>query len=193
MQEMHDSSIRKRLTVEQLLQLKRLEKPVPPFWESFERELQQKQLQALVKPSRLQRIRTLLLPRSAILAPLAAAAGFAAVALLFMPFRAEDRPSAELASHEVHLANGDETEGADGDAALVDAGDVQSPRPRRTDAQFVVDALVPDHGPLKPFRTVAVPETFVAASDGSSYYVVNAFTAGTGPADLGVPDAVLEF
>jgi len=41
-----------KVTVEQLLRLKRAERPSPEFWVNFERELHQKQLTALVKKRR---------------------------------------------------------------------------------------------------------------------------------------------
>lgn len=45
----HDST-RPQLSVEQLLRLKRTEKPAPEFWQQFEREMRIKQLAAIVEP-----------------------------------------------------------------------------------------------------------------------------------------------
>jgi hypothetical protein len=190
MLETHDSS-RKPLTVEQLLQLKRIERPTPEFWLTFERELQEKQLKALVKPTRAQRVRRFLFPKLAVLAPLSAAAGFAAVGLFSHAFQTQGIVSETLlASPEVNtefFAYEDLTEEG------AEVAEFSTPTaPRRTDAHFVVDALVPEMASPKPFRTVALPETFLASRDGSAYYVVNAFTAGA-PGNLSIPDAALEF
>ncbi len=46
---MPDSDPRPKVTVEDLLQLKRAERPAPEFWSQFERELRQKQLTALLE------------------------------------------------------------------------------------------------------------------------------------------------
>src|SRR3954468_12273526 len=40
---------RPKITVEDLLRLKRAERPAPEFWNNFERELRQKQLTALLE------------------------------------------------------------------------------------------------------------------------------------------------
>lgn len=46
---MPDSSPRPKITLEDLLRLKRAERPTPEFWNNFERELRQKQLTALLE------------------------------------------------------------------------------------------------------------------------------------------------
>jgi len=48
MQENKDGS-KKQIELEDLLRLKRAERPDPAFWETFDRELHQRQLQALVR------------------------------------------------------------------------------------------------------------------------------------------------
>ena len=46
---MPNSDPKSKISLEDLLRLKRAEKPSPEFWSNFERELHQKQLTALVK------------------------------------------------------------------------------------------------------------------------------------------------
>ncbi|MDI1320309.1 MAG: hypothetical protein PSW75_08985 [bacterium] len=46
---MSDSPQRPKITLEDLLRLKRAERPAPEFWNNFERELRQKQLTALLE------------------------------------------------------------------------------------------------------------------------------------------------
>lgn len=182
MQENHHSSDRKRLTVEQLLQLKRLENPAPEFWTGFEAELQQKQLQALVQPSRWRRLGAAFSsPRSALLAPLAAAAAVAvAITVVGVPYFTTGSDHLEIGSS----GETGQLPGAVQMAALEPvetAPEAKEEEPTlRTDSFFVVDALVPDGGTgsVESFRTVAVPETLVGISDNSASYVVNPVTTG---------------
>jgi hypothetical protein len=190
MQETHDSSSRKPLTVEQLLQFKRLERPNPDFWVSFEQELKQKQLRALVKPSRWQRVRLLLTPRVALLAPLSAAAGLALFTIVPNSRVADSASPFDLAHVSAPIEHGDPYLAQV--SSDIDVTPVARVTPRRTDAVFVDDALVPEVRSSGAFRTIAVPETLVAARDASSYYVVNAFTAGA-PGLISIPEGVLEF
>lgn len=194
MQETNDSSSRKQLTLQQLLHLKRLERPAADFWPEFERELQEKQLRALVKPSRSARLRELFLPRLALFAPFTAAAACLIISLTSISF---DTPrageSGAVLRHEAQP--GQQVEMAELEPA--EMSDLQSAGRhslRMTDRQFVVDALVPEKIDRRPFRTESVPETFVASGETSAHYVVNAFTSTSGlPAHIDVPEAVLEF
>lgn len=191
MQEIDHSSSGRQLTVEQLLHLKRLEKPAPEFWSSFDRDLQQKQLKALVKPSLWARVRSVLFPRVAVWAPVSAAAGFAAVGFFALPFDADIDLGPPLAHVEEEEAGPVEMAAAaiPADTPSVETAPAVTPR---TDAKFVVDALVPDQVAQGGFRTETLPQTFVASSETSAHYVVNAFTAGV-PDHVAIPDAVLEF
>jgi hypothetical protein len=49
---MQDPHLNSKVTIEDLLRLKRAERPTPEFWSNFERELHQKQLTALVEKRR---------------------------------------------------------------------------------------------------------------------------------------------
>lgn len=177
MPETDDYSRSQKMTLEQLLQVKRLEKPSSEFWLSFELELKEKQLKALVKPGRRQRFRTVLLPRLAVLAPLTAVAGIAALVLSTSWMGIGG--NARLPGMEEELASPGATlpvlaAGTD----LVEMEKAPTARPRLADPQFVVDALVPERSSQESFRTVSVPQTFLASTDGTAHYVMNVFTAG---------------
>jgi len=190
MHDHHDSS-RKEVTLEQLLQLKRLEKPAPEFWTAFDGELKEKQLKALVKPTRRERFRAILLPRVALWAPLSATGGVALVLLMSFPFGG-GVGDVDLAYHYPEDRALEEATGeiiSDGGTLVAEAAPAVTPR---TDARFVVDALIPDEASQRAFRTVSLPQTFVASRDDSAYYVVNAFTADV-PGYISMPGAVLEF
>src|SRR5690606_15715796 len=173
MQDTHDLPDRKRLTLETLLQVERLEKPSPEFWRDFERELQEKRLKALVKPGRRERIWGWLAPKMPALVPLSAAAGFAALFLssAWTGWNGESAMEEEISFLDTETpAEGMGIAGSGGDSGA---------RPRFVDSRFVVDTLVPVN-PEQGFRTVLAPETFTASLDGSAHYVTNAFTAGSG-------------
>lgn len=73
-----DQKPRKPIQLEDLLQLKKAERPAPEFWDRFDRELKQRQLQCLVKRSRFQRVASVIpFPAMLKLAPLGAAAALA--------------------------------------------------------------------------------------------------------------------
>ncbi|MCD8481689.1 MAG: hypothetical protein LR015_02800 [Verrucomicrobia bacterium] len=64
-----------RVTLEQLLQIKRCEKPAPEFWDEFDRKLKSRSLQALVeKPSFWARLPRLMLRAGLIAFPVGATA-----------------------------------------------------------------------------------------------------------------------
>lgn len=84
---MQNNEQRPRLTLEDLLRLKRAERPTPEFWTNFERELRQKQLAALLEKRPWWQELPRWAARHAYL-PLGAAA---AVAFAFVTLRNEDR------------------------------------------------------------------------------------------------------
>jgi len=167
-----------KLSIEDLLKLKRAEKPAAEFWVRFERELQQKQLQALVRPSRWERIGGLFsAPRlswRALSAAVAAAAFLAAGAFSFFEFFADFEIEAqEFASQEVEVVEF---------VPIVDELEIKPEIKteelvvRSGGASFVVDALRPDEANIESFRTVANPETWVGSRAGTASYAVNTFT-----------------
>lgn len=204
MREMHNSSPRKSVSVEQLLQLKRLEAPSPDFWEGFERELKQKQLQALMRPSRWERFRSAVCaPKLTVLAPLSAATIICvAGGLIAFSFFADmdrgfgggmDTASVELPAPNVDPVAVVESEAEKEMDALETVEAEEAPAARSPDPRFVEDVLRPKSESIarESFRTVAETETFVGGSDSSAYYVVNAFTVVAEPRNGG--DVTLEF
>lgn len=169
------------LTIEHLLKLKRAEKPEAEFWEQFERELQQKQLQALMRPSVWMRLSRLALPPRSwpALSAVAAALALAVLALfaLFSEFEMEpddpydhDADVMDMAKIGAEMQPGSKTE-----------IDRTRAAPRSGGAFFVVDALYPEYPEVadyKPFRRVAYPETWVGNHDSGSYAVSTFTTQG---------------
>jgi hypothetical protein len=178
MQETEKSSSNSPLTVEQLLQLKRLEKPTAEFWSGFERELQQKQLQALMRPSPWAKIRAALSAVPAHLAPVSAAAALCITAGLvaFSFFTAEDR-AVEFAAIEARHAPEESLVLAD--ALALEGEAAEEPVVFVPHTDFVVDAIVPE-------GSNAAPASF------KTYYVVEAFHIG-GPQPLGFRGGAFEF
>ena len=75
-----------KVTLEQLLDLKRAEKPADEFWDGFQKEFRQRQLQTLIeKESAWSRIPRQIFARSSLLLPLSGAA--VAVFLMVINFR----------------------------------------------------------------------------------------------------------
>lgn len=192
MQESESPLSKKQLTVEQLVQLKRLEKPSLDFWNGFERELQQKQLQALMRPSVWARIRaTLSAPRHSLASLVAVITGCAAalvagISLLIVVDENQRDPAATSVGQSQASA-----ERSDGSEMFASAHPGEAGSGRQADPFFVVDALRPDEKTPEPFRTVAVPETLVGISDDSAYYVVNVFR--TRPEQLAGEETGLDF
>lgn len=182
MQETEKSSSGKPLTLDQLLELKRLEKPPADFWAGFERELQQKQLQALVRPSWWARLQAAVSSAPAYFAPVSTAAILCLTAgLVVFPFlgredaaRRSAVPPAAPAPVESFATAEAATESASAGAGAEAESVALAPQP-----DFVVDAIIPE------------PSTPAAASF-KTYYVVNAFTIGP-PMHPGARDGALEF
>jgi hypothetical protein len=191
MQETRPDSSKQSMTVEQLIQLKRLEKPNSKFWDRFDHELKQKQLQALMRPSRWSRMRAAWArPHLAALAPLAAASVLV-VALGWVTFWAfsglgpdghygldSDQPPVDSLVLAAQVA---EVSGffVDAETAPVTDAGAEAVAPRPADSRFVEVVLRPE-SPVSnqsSFITVADIETFTGAADSKAYYVVNAFTA----------------
>ena len=187
MRKTDDLPERKRPTLDELLQVKRLEKPSPEFWSVFERELQEKQLRALVKPGRRERFWTLLAPKMAVLVPVSAVSGIAVMVLASF-WIGWKGPADSLVAEDFSEMGEEELVSENGLAGDSDAA-VQA---RLVDSRFVVDALVPERKVGQSFRTVSTPETFVASTDGTAHYVTNVFTAGTGDTG-GLAERATEF
>lgn len=179
------------MTVEQLIQLKRLEKPDSKFWDRFDHELKQKRLQALMRPSRWSRLRAACTrPHLSSLAPFSAAAVLV-VALGWMTFSAfsglgpegqyvlnSDQPPADTLALAAQVADVSVLFVEAETSPVADAG-AEAASARPADARFVEVVLRPESpvSSQSSFITVAEIETFTGAADSKAYYVVNAFTA----------------
>lgn len=193
MQHSQQDSVEKPVTVEKLLHLKRLEKPIPAFWDRFDRELKQRQLQTLMRPSLWGRVRKIFptpefSPVGAISAATIVFVAIGFVAFSFLPASnsilevANVEPQTSLqfdsvaAPREVAANAAPGMVGIEEEAVyLAEAG---SRDPGASDSRFVEVVLRPGSpaSGQDSFKTVAETETFTGASDDSAYYVVNAFT-----------------
>lgn len=181
MQETERSSSGNRVTVEQLLQVKRLEKPGREFWDGFERELQQKQLQALVRPSVWGKARAVLLWAPAHFGQISAAAilSLAATCAAVFFMTGTDQPIEIALSETSHVRDDVPVSVEEADTGNVAEAEADAePLPPRTD--FVVDAIVPDDRD-------AAPASF------KTHYVVNAFTIGAAPQHFKADERWFEF
>ncbi len=164
------------LTVERLVRIKRLERPAPNFWADFDREMQQKQLRALVRPTRTAKLRVLL----ARFGSPAWAAAVAGAALLAGALAMRTDETAQLAAGPEHVSgiaagdlSGSEWQRrAGGEADSAEAG----VRAETGGPLFVEDILRPVSPGEKSFRTIAKPETLTGGARNSAFYVINDFT-----------------
>jgi hypothetical protein len=191
------------VTLEQLLQVKRSERPEPEFWDRFDRELHQKQLSALVQAApwylRLGRIVGRLARRSAPVTAAAAAvaAGYFAVSgpttLVKAPSEGETvgryetiriRPSEATA-----VASVENLPELVVPAAATWSEPVTAPaQPVRAEARYVMDVMAKDDRPVR-YVTLSNPKTLLASGSPEGTYVVNALSTRNAyplPASRGV-------
>lgn len=173
-----------KVTLEQLIQLKRREKPAASFWDDFDRELHRRQLASLVtiEPWHRRAVRAIAAV-SRRFAP--AGAGVAALALVGLAAlrvgqQAPVTPDESLTAAEI-----------DGkvfllpeEAIRVSAVSPQDVRTRAGVEEFRGDvrSAPPEFGSglaARRFTTVAAPVTFSSGDDASAIYSANALTAGT--------------
>ncbi|HLS28016.1 MAG TPA: hypothetical protein VK041_05150 [Opitutales bacterium] len=177
MSETERSSVDTTVRVEDLLKLKRAEKPSNEFWVRFDQDLQQKQLQALLRPSLWSRTWSRFqTPRESWRAITAVVGGGAAIAICVFSFLITfdyfEAPSDEIAGKtdvEVQQVVSAETE-------IVKETKIEETVVRSGGAFFVVDALRPDETSFETFRMVANPETWTDGRGNSASYAVNTFT-----------------
>lgn len=207
MQEMRPDSSKQPVTVEQLIQLKRLEKPGSKFWDRFDHELKQKQLQALMRPSRWQRLRAACMrPHLSSLAPLSAASvllmafgwiGFSTFVSLGYQDEyalAEGHPTIHAAMLKAEKVDASSISVETEEPLVTEAPlEAETASPRPADSRFVEVVLRPEtaEGSQATFITVADTETFTGSADRKAYYVVNAFTVR--PVGYGDRAATFEF
>ncbi len=166
-------STKSKITLEEVLRLKRREKPSAEFWEQFDRELRQKTLQALVdeKPWH-QKYLTPFFGRMAIAVPLAAAT---ALALVFTVFQ-DGISVGESTSGKSTMASKErqtygQTYGQNAYAHTVanNAGPVARSYSRssltvHTRVNFVVNVISLPLDSQRAFDTVMTPHTLTASN-----------------------------
>lgn len=172
-----------QVTLEQLLQVKRLERPDPAFWEDFDSELHRRQLAALVdaQPWHARLGRGLLVALRRTL-PIGAAA--AAVAAGFFALDSRTLPAVPAAQT---AQSGHEPAGyvvlpeENVFPAAAVARERVAPAPTtRAQPRYVMQELASAAAPARSFITVSSPHTLSAAGGAADIYVVNTLT--TGPA-----------
>ena len=161
---------KQKITLEQLLELKRHERPGGEFWDSFEHDFQRRRLHALVEKGAI---------RESIWNPVLKAVAFGMPALLLIGFamfwsRTETSPVPtsplfveETASLQAAPASPESLPGRRATAA-------EDRRPAiRTDlasSQFVVDAIQSESGPAMSFTKVLyTPAIRLSTPSGASY------------------------
>lgn len=174
----NDSS---RVTLEQLLQLKRNERPAPEFWENFDRELRRRQLAAVVTAEpwffRWGRAFFTGLRR---LAPVGVAAGALVIGFVVVQQRrgpvlapvqtaaAEPETQLVVTLPEEHVAPA---------VNVVAAPKASSVAPAlRAPSHYAMQELMPAALPTRSFVTVAAPQTLSVTGDDSGIYSINALT-----------------
>lgn len=171
------SSYKTTVSVEDLLKLKRAEKPSNEFWARFERDLQQKQLQALVRPSLWERARSVFSsPRGSWRASTAVVGGAAVAAICVFAFlitfdELETNPEEIVFNREVEVQKVVSSE-----MEVEEKVKIEETVVRSGGAFFIVDALRPGETTIETFRTVANPETWTGERANSASYAVNTFT-----------------
>ncbi len=175
-----------KVSLEQLIQLKRSERPPAAFWEDFDRELHRRQLAALVtiEPWYVRAARTLAVAARR-LAPMgagAAAVAFAVVALVRMDPRHETVDSSEALA----MAESDNRVVLLPEEAISVSGHpTQSLHATTGQEEFLGSVrsapqeLAAGLAAARRFVAVSAPVTFSSGGESSDIYSARALTAGT--------------
>ncbi len=168
-------SAKLKITLEEVLRLKRREKPSAEFWELFDRELRQKTLRALVdeKPWH-QKYITPVFGRLAIALPLATAAVLALAFTVFqdgIPFgapapKAVDVPIVNKSFNRRDILS---TKSA-GHSATVSMPYTTSSLMVYTQVSFVVNLIPLPSNSQRAFDTVMTPQTLTASAGTGNLY-----------------------
>ncbi len=171
-------SAKLKITLEEVLRLKRREKPSAEFWDQFDRELRQKTLRALVEEkSWPQRYLTPVFGRVAIALPLAAAA---VLALVFTVFQNEIFLGESQSSAPAYTSNTSANEGFAGNALPVSSPAnqaVQASMPAAfasmtvySRVNFVVTVIPLPSDSQRNFDTIMTPQTLTASTGFGNMY-----------------------
>jgi hypothetical protein len=182
----HPHKKHSKVTLEQLIQLKRSERPQASFWDDFERDLHRRQLAALVtvEPWHRRAVR-LLATVARRLAPVGASAAAVAFAVIAL-HRADVTPSNPADTAEAMAANDPENKVVMLPEEAISVSRISAPaiRPRAEVVEFrgsvrsAPQELASSLAAARRFVTVAAPVTFASDNDASAIYAANALTAG---------------
>lgn len=182
------SKDRRRITLEQLLQLKRSERPTPAFWEDFDRELRRRQLACIVagQPWYVRFIRgiTVGFRRAAPVGVAAAAAVAGFLVLQRQPHDTRTIPmqamSADTTAFESSSGAVTESTPTAVETPAIARDETPVPafvRPSVGEARFVVHEFVASANPSRTFVSVTSPNTFSSPAYDESLQLVNTLTA----------------
>lgn len=186
------------ISLEILLQLKRLEKPGPEFWDRFDRDLEQRRLKALVKPRPSARWLSLFRGKHPVLASMGAAVCVTLLAIFWMvpsdlvleeaePLLghwAEFSPAPAMGNHEYPAAHGVLATTVPADHSIAVAAREASPASAQvTESLYVLDTMGAflSSSERQSFQTNARPKTLVAAREDNSHYVLDSLVRGNHP------------
>lgn len=181
---------RPSISLEQLLQLKRSERPNPSFWEDFDRELRRRQLASIVagEPWYVRLVRSAS-AGSRRVAPVGLAVAAAVAGFLVLQRQPNDTRSSAVpavatdasspATPVVAFADLPATPAAPADELQTEAPAPVFVRPAVGEPRFVVHEFVASANPSRTFVAVTSPNTFSAPAYDASLQMVNTLTPGS--------------
>jgi hypothetical protein len=179
---------RPKVTLEQLLKLKRTERPDSAFWEEFDRELHRRQLASVVTTPtwRVRFARSLLVGvRRAVPIGAAATAAVAGFMVLQRPTDTATSAPVETAAVATPVAAPVVAEVAPSPLIPISVPDVSAEeappvfeRPSTIEPRFVVHAFVAKSSPARTYVSVTSPNTFSSPAYDASLQMVNSLTSG---------------
>lgn len=180
---------RPRITLEQLLALKRSERPDPAFWEGFDRELHRRQLASVVvRPAWYVRAARGMVVGLRRAAPVAAA-GAAAVAgfLVWQHPSQSSQTATETAPADKPVAVAVAVPEHPSPVSAIPVSPLPESsapvaayeRPVTGETRFVVHEFVAAATPTRTFVSVSSPNSFSSPAYDASLQMVNALTAGS--------------
>ena len=171
----------RKISLEEVIRLKRTERPPADFWEIFDRELRQKTLQALMNevPWHRRLFRSLLFRVCAVGAPVAATA---VLALLLVANRNDkESTSPATATGPAHQLVAGDRESFNPPGMVVSMPSTQPMRRPVTvhgQVTFFIDIVRASPDPHQKFEKVMTPTTFTAQSDTNAVFVADPLISG---------------
>jgi hypothetical protein len=178
---------RPKVTLEQLLKLKRTERPDAAFWEEFDRELRRRQLASVVATPtwRVRFARSLLVGvRRAVpigAAATAAVAGFMALQRPTEKVTSTPEETAAMATPAVAPVVAEVAPSLPTPVSAPEVSAEEEPvfeRPSTSEPRFVVNEFVTRSSPTRTYVTVTSPNTFSSPAYDASLQMVNSLTSG---------------